>query len=1057
MIISGLSSIENKEELNKAKNIQSLELQNLGLDYNWSNLIYYVNLESLKIKDCYLDFKKFYNSLAELKKLKSLTFNHYCYFNKSKKDQLKINSKIVSLKIFKLEFPSPSDPDFEINNWSQKSYANKFNSLTDVPNSHLFFPNLEKIEFENYQTYRNRIIESGYTKDIKKLNSEIYWNMDLKSLSNFKSLNEIKIDDGKISDIVKSGILNHKNYKLKNLRIKFNGLEISDYPKIYNKVQTLSITSTYDFDKKEKTKVDKVDLGTYKDFENELCIKIAEQNLYNITYEWRKPWKFRKASEAIIDKNIETVIFDNTLDFCSRNVNNLSSQEQKIDFFLNFLKSKKNIKKIIFNFPTINYDDLSQGDIIFLKQFTYQLSSEFKDLKILISIKSLNEIITSKNNIFKIYLIYFINFLKNYNFIGKNVFFYGVGKEELEEFHDENIFKNIDSIVVIDDLFFNISKKTKNIDFVLSSQISESYKFLSHYPELNINYMGDPKKKYPFDRIYEELTRISTFNDANFKFDEDKLVIIAKKNQIYKLKNLKFKNFLSYLGNNRHLIGHELDDKKYKINKIYEINELNLKKLKKGYNLAVNEIINSGDFTINDNIEKDLNLTSDKIKVIDNLDYFGINRDQISSITHCWFEGVRPWMGKYVILKDLDKLFNTNNLEFLRLGDCIAFDNFQLPKIETLKYLKLDFSINEHRKKIDPSSKLEVNSFSNLPNIDTLDISGLYVTYPSELSRNEGINNFGTDRWGVINVNFNDIHKLNKLKKIKISEIKGSNLKSIKSLPAVENLKIKLFNITKDLNPDEEKYIENGVVDHDLKFLSGSKKLNKLDLVIGDLPCKEDMYGHFLSSFYKGNADFINYINYNLKELKLTINLSNDNQYSLQDFINNICNRFLKLEKLELKFGFAVDENSFSWEKNEYNKKLKLQVLDFKKFSKLKNLKFLSLWSYGSFINFKTINFSEIVKFKKIRSIGWHYETVDFEDFRKTRKIFKEENYNDPKYYQFDYDDYADDDKDYKNNWTRFNYIDTQTDEYDEDYKYLEDVYIEREKEENKKKYKKKN
>ena len=109
------------------------------------------------------------------------------------------------------------------------------------------------------------------------------------------------------------------------------------------------------------------------------------------------------------------------------------------------------------------------------------------------------------------------------------------------------------------------------------------------------------------------------------------------------------------------------------------------------------------------------------------------------------------------------------------------------------------------------------------------------------------------------------------------------------------------------------------------------------------------------------------------------------------------------------------------------------------------------------FINFKTINFSEIVKFKKIHSLGWHYETVDFEDFRKTRKIFKEENYNDPKYYQFDYDDYADDDKDYKKNWTRFNYIDTQTDEYDEDYKTLEDVYIEREKEENKKKYKKRN
>ena len=50
-----------------------------------------------------------------------------------------------------------------------------------------------------------------------------------------------------------------------------------------------------------------------------------------------------------------------------------------------------------------------------------------------------------------------------------------------------------------------------------------------------------------------------------------------------------------------------------------------------------------------------------------------------------------------------------------------------------------------------------------------------------------------------------------------------------------------------------------------------------------------------------------------------------------------------------------------------------------------------------------------------------------------------------------------DEDKDYKNNWTRFKYIDTQKDEYDEDYITLEDVYIEREKEENKKKYKKRN
>ena len=1059
MIICGLDKTTELKDLEKIKSVKYLEIQNFGLKDDWSLIKKFINIESLSIKDSHIDFKKFYNSICYLNKLNKLTYNHYCYFNKSKKDKFAKSQRLESLKIFRLEFPKLSDPDFEINNWSQKSHENKFNSITDVPYSYNFFPNLENIEFQNYQTYKKRILD--YDENNKKVLKEIYWNMDSKILNNFKFLNKIKIDEGKISDAINTGILSHKNSVFKNSKIKFNGIQISDYQKIYNQIKTLSISSKVYRDVKEKTKINKIDEDIFevveKFLKNDLCIQIQEKNLYTTEYSWRRPWRIKKKLDILINDSFENVIFENVLDFCSLRVYGNETAQKKIDLIINFLKKQKNLKFITLNIPKIN-DEITEQDIIVLKQFVYQLSKEFQSIKILINIKDLKKIITFKENIFKLYLLYLINFLIEYNLINNKVIFLGIENKNLIRFHNENIFKNIDTVVIVDDIFYNTSKKFIDIDFILSSQIKDD-NLISHYPELlkNLDSVRNPNKSKnmsPFQNIYEEVTRIISFQDSEFKIDNQKLILLVRKNKFSKLNGIKFKKFFSYLGNNKHLIGHKKLDKKYKINKIYEINKKNLEKLRKASEQIVDDIINSGEFQINDKIKNDFEQTSDKIKVIDNLDYFGIAKEQVPDLTHLWFEGVRPWMGKYILLKDLDKLFNTNDLEYLRLGDCIAFDDFQLPKIEKLKYLKLDFSVNEHRKFIDRDFKSELNSFSNLQNLESINITGLYVNYPDNLSKNQGFNDFGTNRWGIINVDFKDIHNLSKLKKIVINDIKGSNLKSIKYLPAVEHLILKSFNITKDMNPDEDKYIENGIVDEDLKFLIGSKKLEDFTLVIGDIPTKEDLYGSFISSYYRGNANFINYINHNIKTLKLTINLNINNQFSLQDFINNICNRFLKLEFLELTFGFAIDEKSYSWEKDEYNKKIKSQILDFKKFSKLKNLINLKVFSYDSYMNYKTINFSEIVKLKKIKEIQWHFETIDFEDLRKTRQIFKNEKYDNPKYYDDEYDYIIEEDSEYKKNWTRFSHINSVDGEYD--FMSLEEVYIEREKEENKKKYKKK-
>ena len=170
MIISGIDKTNNNLEiLNDNLDIKDLEIKNLTLDDDWSLISKAKNLENITVRDSYIDYKKFYNAICSLKKLNKLTYNHYCYFNKTKKDKFPENLNLPPLKIFRLEFPDPEEPDFEINTYWQKSYKNKYNSITEVKDSHKVFNNLEQIEFVNYQTYKKKIINEDENKDIKTL------------------------------------------------------------------------------------------------------------------------------------------------------------------------------------------------------------------------------------------------------------------------------------------------------------------------------------------------------------------------------------------------------------------------------------------------------------------------------------------------------------------------------------------------------------------------------------------------------------------------------------------------------------------------------------------------------------------------------------------------------------------------------------------------------------------------------------------------------------------------------------------------------------------------
>ena len=184
--ISGLNEDNNSlDQLKKDFSIKNLEIGQLTLRDNWNLLSELKQLKSLTVRDSYVDFIKFYTAICSLKNLEQLTYNHYCFFNKNKKEKLSDNLRLLSLKIFKLEFPDESEPDFEIDTYGQKSYKNKHNSITELKDCHKIFPNLQEIQFVNYQTYRKRM-EDEYVNN-KKLNSSIYWNMDFKTLNMFKS------------------------------------------------------------------------------------------------------------------------------------------------------------------------------------------------------------------------------------------------------------------------------------------------------------------------------------------------------------------------------------------------------------------------------------------------------------------------------------------------------------------------------------------------------------------------------------------------------------------------------------------------------------------------------------------------------------------------------------------------------------------------------------------------------------------------------------------------------------------------------------------------------
>ena len=491
MVISGLD--KNNNNLNALKDnssIVSLEIKQQMLKDNWALLSELKQLRSLTVKDSYVDFKKFYSAICTLPKLEQLTYNHYCFFNKDKKDKLSDNLKLPSLKIFKLEFPDESEPDFEINTYSHKSYENKNNSITEVKNSHQVFENLEEIQFVNYQIYKKRMEEDGVDK--KKLNSSIYWNMDFKTLNKFKSLKRIKINDGETSSLLEAGMSELLFDKFpKGIKFTINGASnnLQSFPADFK-----MLNFSFNNNKDANVILDKVNPAIQSElkdiFGNIKSLTINLKDFYETEY-GSKPWKFKKnnVNSKILDHRFETLAFSPGFAFIRLNTHSQSQSNKKVEFFLNIIKQQENIKNLVFDFSKDEYykeDDYESNQFIFFTKFIYELIKQKPNIKIYLFHSELKEFLHTKkaaNTQFKVHLVYLINFIiQHKKELNDGIKFIGIDDKELTQFYEKYISEEIDQIVVIDDIFYNLSKRFPDRDVIYAEEVSDLKR---HFPYFN--------------------------------------------------------------------------------------------------------------------------------------------------------------------------------------------------------------------------------------------------------------------------------------------------------------------------------------------------------------------------------------------------------------------------------------------------------------------------------------------------------------------------------------------------------------------------------------------
>ena len=1059
--INGSLSKSSFLKLKKNKKLKHLEISYGNIDDDWSLIGNLQDLRTISVKDSFVDFQSFYKSLGNLKKLEKITYNYYCYFNKKSKEGLK--GIKISNKFFQIDFPESKKIDFDFNNYLKETYKNKFHSLFEINNSHEVFKNLSEILFTNFGTFK-QYSETFDNAEKNYINKNIYWGMESSILRKFKSLKNITINNGSYMDILELGLEKYlEEISKKKLSVCLNKYSkpLNDYPEDLNLLNIIYSTDSdqnnFIFENKYELEKKIEDIKVHK-----YALTINEKNLikdngYSKAFTFLKNKKINK----ILNHKFDHIIFSDCYEFLD-NKNIGRDGLKKIEIYLSLLKDQ-NIKNIFFDISkSSSYTEWSSSNFSFLIKFIYEINIKFPSITFYLYHKELIQLLkgSQSSDKFEKHLAYLINSI-SLSHLHEKVKFIGADKNQLNMFLENYINKGVDQIVVVDDFLYNAAKTLPNLALIYGEELDD---IKDKFPKYNEEEYYEKRWKnihFPLKEIFYEILRISGFNSINFPSDNTKLSMLVKKNYLNQLDKFKFKKVFYFIGTPLHLITHNMEPnrKDWKLKKnlnLSDLNDHNKKQMLKEKVMfytekSFDQIINSPSI---DKSKLEIDKKFFNAENYEILKDIGINKNNFQNLTHLWIEGVVPWQQKYIKLSEIDKLIPINNLENLRLSDCIYFEDLELPYMKKLKVLELHPTANHHFK----NKNCVVSKFENCPNLEKLKIQNLNSFYNKKffpITLGSTITDWQLrrdDTFSIIKLNFEKLHELNHLEELDIDEIQASNIREIKSLSNLKKIKVKVYHNTSDDYLTEYSE-EPEVVDKDLSFFKESKKINHVTLKIGDVIDIEDGLSGQCYSSYDGSGDFIDYINYKIETLHLSINFSFKNQIKIQDIITKITNRFLNLKVLTLNFAIAARHKIFDYEEYRYLKPLDIQTIDFSKFAKLKKLTDLSFMDQGdySFLKFKTINFDSIVNLKKIKNIDYCWSSLSLAEFRKARIALKNENYDDPEYYDPDYEYYAEENENYKKNWSRMKEINSDS----WDWYSLEDRFLNLEKKENEKKYKK--
>ena len=118
----------------------------------------------------------------------------------------------------------------------------------------------------------------------------------------------------------------------------------------------------------------------------------------------------------------------------------------------------------------------------------------------------------------------------------------------------------------MDDIFYNLSRRFGDKEVIYAHEISD---LKIHFPHFHEN-LYEKKLKLPLQDNYRELLRILSFDGDGFPLDDNKLLLLVKKNRINNIQIKNVKKYFSYLGSSWHHLTHrmEANEKKWNAKKI---------------------------------------------------------------------------------------------------------------------------------------------------------------------------------------------------------------------------------------------------------------------------------------------------------------------------------------------------------------------------------------------------------------------------------------------------------------------------------------------------------